>query len=66
MSTIVYRISVLLGVLWVAVPVGTHLGLSGSSGRCSLVDFCSVGARSSRRWPTGDVLQTPCAALAQR
>ena len=66
MSTIVYRISVLLGVILAEVPLARIWGCSGSSGRSSLVDFCSVGARFFPRWPTGDFLPTPCAALVPR
>ena len=65
MSTIVYRISVLLSAILADVPVGTNLGLfwllwALISGRFLL----SRGAVFPRL-PTGDSPQTPCDAPEQ-
>jgi hypothetical protein len=63
MSTIVYRISVLLGVLLAAVPVGTNLALFWLLWALISGRSCPVGGPSSRHWPTSASRQTPCDAL---
>jgi len=63
MSTIVYRISVLLGAILIDVPVGTNLGLFWLLWALLSGRFLLSRGPSSQPLPTGDCPQTPCAAL---